>query len=135
MAYRGQISAAPQPLTLWTATTTLTASGNSGLLDMTAVGAAWLSVYVPNAPTGTTPTLDVYYDQQDAAGNLLTGLVHIGPITAVGPYAASFGVGIGYIGGGAVGGGLCLSGVGRVQWVLGGTTPSFGGATISLIGR
>lgn len=124
------------PQTLWTATVNLTASDHSPLIDMTGVSACWLSVYVPNAPTGTTPTLLVYYDQRDAAGNLLTGLVSVTgttPITAVGPYSKSFGIGVGSYEG--LGGGIVLSSIGRVQWVLSGTTPSFPGATISLIGR
>jgi hypothetical protein len=120
---------------LFQQTLTITASGNSGLISMNGSSACWLSIFAAGTSTGTTPTLDVYYDQQDAAGNLITGVVHAVQLTA-GPGATSisFGAAINPLGG--VGGGVLLGNTGRVQWVLGGTaTPTFPNVTISLIGR
>ena len=135
LGYRGQVTALATPVTLFSNVNTpnISANGNSGLIDMSQVRACWLSVFAPNAPTGTTPTLDVYYDQQDANGNLVTGVVHLIQLTALGATSKSFGYGIGSYEG--LGGGILLSSVGRVQWLVGGTSPVWNGVTISLIGR
>lgn len=122
------------PVTLFQQTLTINASGNSGLIDMTGVSACWLSVFAAGTATGTTPTLDVYYDQQDGGGNLVTGIVHAVQITtAPGATSISFGANVNPLNG--VGGGLLIAKTGRVQWVVGGTTPSYPNVTISLIGR
>lgn len=123
------------PTTIYTNTLTINSSGNSGLLNVAGFTACWLSIYVAGTSTGTSPTLDVYYDQQDAAGNLLTGIVHAVQLTAgPGSTSISFGRYINPLN--SVGGGLLLASIGRVQWVLGGTvSPSFPNTTISLIGR
>ena len=116
------------------ANTTINASGNSGLINMAGISACWLSVFAAGTSTGTSPTLDVYYDQMDGAGNLLTGIVHAVQLTAApASTSLSFGAFINPLSG--IGGGLVIAPYGRVQWVVGGTTPSYPNVTISLIGR
>lgn len=118
---------APDPVTLYApAAQTITASGDSGSIDTTYCANALLSVFVASV-TGTTPSLTVYYDVQDAAGQWLTTAT----LTAItsGPNFAFSNVGPGS-------GGYIITSRGRVRWVVAGTaSPTFSGVTISLIGR
>lgn len=123
---------------LWTnqaSGTTLTASGNSGSIpiDLRYVSSLWLAVNVTGSPAGTTPTLDVYLDVQDAAGNWFTQAAHATPqlTTSAGTAQVSAGLRL------PAGTGLAplvLPERGRVSWVLSGTNPSYA-AVISLYGR
>lgn len=131
--------------TLWTLagsglSTTLTATGNSqvnsSVIDLTNVCDVWLSVYCTAAATGTSPTLAVNLDVQDAAGNWIVGVFGTSGIavgTPPGGKAASIGLHIGPAGSM---GPLVLPQAGRVTWTIGGTaSPTFPGTAISLIGR
>ncbi|MEV5944235.1 hypothetical protein [Streptomyces sp. NPDC051994] len=127
MARAPLVTALPaDPVTVYApASQTITASGDSGALDTTSVANGILSVFVTGA-TGTTPSITVYYDVQDAAGYWLTTQT----LTAItsGPNFTFASLGPGS-------GGYILTGIGRVRWVVTGTNPSFTGVTISLIGR
>ncbi|MFK0182073.1 hypothetical protein ACIQVR_39685 [Streptomyces xanthochromogenes] len=128
MARAPLVTALPaDPVTVYASgTQTITASGDSGLLDTGSVANGILSVFVNGGATGTTPSLQVNFDVQDGNGNWLT----VQSLTAItsGPNFAFGSVGPGS-------GGYILTGKGRVRWVVTGTTPSFTGVTISLIGR
>lgn len=104
---------------------TITASGDSGALNTSGIASGLLSVFVAGA-TGTSPSLAVYYDVQDAEGQWLTTGT-LTPITS-GPNFAFAELGPGS-------GGYLITGTGRIRWVVTGTTPNFTGVTISLIGR
>lgn len=126
---------------LWTnangaVSTTLTASGNSGasLIDLRYATDVWLAVSVGANPTGTTPTLDVYLDVQDAAGNWFTQVLHATPqITTASGNASAYG-GL-YLPSGTGVTPLVLPEWGRASWAVGGTNPVYTKTTISLYGR
>lgn len=116
----------PDPATVYaTGPQTITASGDSGALSTSGIANGLLSVFVAGA-AGTSPNLAVYFDVQDAAGQWIT----TGTLTAItsGPNFSFAQLGPGS-------GGYLITGTGRVRWVVTGTTPSFTGVTISLIGR
>ncbi|MBV6697444.1 hypothetical protein KV557_09940 [Kitasatospora aureofaciens] len=116
----------PDPTVVYvTGPQAISASGDSGALNTSGIAAALLSVFVAGA-TGTTPSLAVYFDVQDAAGQWITTAT----LTAItsGPNFAFAEIGPGS-------GGYLITGTGRVRWVVSGTTPSFTGVTMSLIGR
>lgn len=123
-----------RPVTLWSQTATINANGNSGPIDMTQVSACWFSVFGPNGATGTTPTLNLFYDQMDAVGNWVTGVIALPQITSTSAFSTflSFGMGISPT---APGVGMTLGSTGRITWQVGGTTPAYPGWTLSLIGR
>jgi hypothetical protein len=127
MARAPLVTALPaDPVTVYApASQTITASGDSGVLDTSSVANGILSVFVTGV-TGTTPSITVYFDVQDAAGYWLTTQT----LTAItsGPNFTFASIGPGS-------GGYILTGKGRVRWVVTGTNPSFTGVTISLIGR
>lgn len=134
MSYRGQIVAPTPPQVLWQETGNISANGNSGVIDMTQVSACWFSVFGPNAPTGTSPTLTLTYDQQDAAGNWIGGAIALATVNVTTTYSTfvSFGLGVSPT---APGIGMTLGAVGRISWTVGGSTPVYPGWTLSLIGR
>jgi hypothetical protein len=116
----------PDPATVYAVgPLTITASGDSGALNTSGIANGLLSVFVAGA-TGTTPSLAVYFDVQDAAGQWITTAT----LTAItsGPNFAFAQIGPGS-------GGYLITATGRVRWVVTGTTPNFTGVTISLIGR
>ncbi|MCT9092850.1 hypothetical protein N4G70_28855 [Streptomyces sp. ASQP_92] len=127
MAHAPLVTVVPgDPVTVYApAAQTITASGDSGTLDTSSVANGILSVFVTGV-TGTTPSITVYYDVQDAAGYWLTTQT----LTAItsGPNFT-----FGSIGPGS--GGYIFTSKGRVRWVVSGTNPSFTGVSISLIGR
>jgi hypothetical protein len=111
---------------------TLSASGNSGTtpINLIAVTDVWLAVFVAGTSTGTTPTLDVQLDVQDPDGNWILQVAKVTQLTSAPNYStASAGLHI------ASTGSMVLPLYGRVTWTLGGTTPVFPNASISLIGR
>lgn len=90
----------------------------------------WLGVFVAGTSTGTTPTLDVSLDLQDASGNWLLQAAKITQLTSAPNYASvSAGMHI------ASTGSMLLPAYGRITWTLGGTSPVFPTVSISLYGR
>lgn len=128
----------PTSRALWTLsasglTTTLSASGNSGSttpISLREVTDVWLAVFVAGTSTGTSPTLDVQLDVQDADGNWFLQVAKTTQITA-GPGSSSVSCGL-HI---ASTGSMVLPRYCRVAWTLGGTTPVFPKSSISLFGR
>lgn len=126
---------APAARTLWTLTgsassTTLTASGNSGPINIIDVCDLWLPVYVAGTSTGTSPTLDVQLDVQDPDGHWFPNVAHGAQLTSAPNFtSATCGLHIGGLGS------MVLPQFCRVTWTLGGTNPVFPGASISLVGR
>lgn len=112
--------------------TTLQVAGTyeSATIDLRDAADVWLAVYVAGTSTGTLPTLDVWLDLKDAAGNWLLQAVHVTQL-ASGPGYASASAGIHIAGNGS----MCLPHFGRVTWTLGGTLPVFPQASISLYRR
>lgn len=116
--------------------TTLTASGNSGTappIDLRYVNSLWLTVDVTGTPGGTTPTLDVYLDVQNADGNWFTQVAHATPQLTASAGTAQVSIGL-HLPSGTGLAPLVLPEYGRVSWTLGGTSPSYT-AVISLYGR
>jgi hypothetical protein len=112
--------------------TTLSVAGtyHSAAIDLRDVCDVWLAVSVVGTATGTTPTLTVSLDVQDASGAYLPSGLALTQITASpATGAGSAGLHI------ASTGSMCLPAFGRVTWVLGGTTPVYPGVSISLYGR
>jgi hypothetical protein len=103
-----------------------TLSGNSGPLHTEMVSRLFLSALVSAAPTGTSPSLTVSLDQQDAAGDWITGIASLTALTAAGQAFTSIGPGLAVA--------QLPTGLVRVVWTITGTTPSFT-AAISLLGR
>jgi hypothetical protein len=114
--------------------TTLSVNGDSTnggalpVLDLRDVCDVVLSV-TTGTPTGTIPSLTVQLDVQDACGNWITAVIVTAAITTAKTTVVYGGLHIG--GANAV----VLTGRGRISWAVTGTTPSFPGAQISLIGR
>jgi hypothetical protein len=118
--------------------TTLTASGNSSTataptIDLRYVSSLWLAVEVTGTPGGTTPTLDVYLDVRDAAGNWFTQVAHATPQITGTAATAQVSIGL-HLPAGTGMAPMVLPESGRVSWVLSGTNPSYA-AVISLYGR
>ncbi|BFP50021.1 hypothetical protein KCMC57_63890 (plasmid) [Kitasatospora sp. CMC57] len=111
-------------------TTTLTASGTSGAIDIGDSLCLWLAVTVAGTVTGTSPTLDVQIDLQDVDGNWYAQAAKITQLTAAG--AGHVSVGLDMNGAAAI----TLPRTVRVTWTIGGTaTPTFPQTSISLTGR
>jgi hypothetical protein len=109
---------------------TLTASGNTANLGIGAVTDVLLSVMATGV-TGTTPTLDVYFDMQDAAGNWIQ-VLHPTQVTAATPSPVTAQAGL-HMGSTSA---WVLTGTGRIRWTVGGTgNPSVTGVSICLHGR
>lgn len=125
---------APAARTLWTLTgstsTTLTASGNSGPINIGSVCDLWLPVYVAGTSTGTNPTLDVQLDVQDPDGHWFPQVAKVTQLTSA-PNFTNVACGL-HIGGL---GSMVLPQWCRVTWTVGGTNPVFPQASISLVGR
>lgn len=113
--------------------TTLTVSGDSGSVSPISLREAtdvWLAVYVAGTSTGTSPTLDVQLDVQDADGNWFPQVAKVFQLTS-GPGYSSVSCGLHIAGAGS----MVLPHHCRVAWTLGGTTPVFPNTSISLYGR
>ena len=103
---------------------------NGPAISLSEVTDVWLGVYAAGTSTGTSPTLDVQLDLQDADGNWLLQVAKITQLTSAPNYSSiSAGLHI------ASTGSMVLPATGRVTWTLGGTTPVFPGVSISLYGR
>jgi hypothetical protein len=96
-------------------------------IDISTISSGLLVVHVGNAPTGTTPTLAVFFEVADEFGNwVLTSNA-----TAIsGAVITSSGYSYGQITNG-----YTLGNQGRIRWALTGTSPSFTGVGFSLYGR
>ncbi|MFG2412279.1 hypothetical protein [Streptomyces goshikiensis] len=125
---------APAARTLWTltgsASNRLTASGNSGPINIGDVCDLWLPVYVAGTSAGTSPTLDVQLDVQDPDGNWYPQVAKITQLTSA-PNFTNTACGLHIAGLGS----MVLPQICRVTWTLGGTNPVFPQASISLVGR
>lgn len=110
---------------------TIAANDNSGSspIDIGDVSDLWLAVFVAGTSTGTSPTLDVQLDVQDADGNWFLQVAKIAQITA-GPGSGSVSAGL-HAGSGY----LVLPRYCRVAWTAGGTSPVFPKTSIALYGR
>jgi hypothetical protein len=113
---------------------TLSANGVSASINLTSVNDVWLAVFAAGASTGTTPTLDVQLDVQDADGNWFPQIAKITQITA-GPGRGTAVAGLHMPNVTGTSTAIVLPLVGRVAWTVGGTTPVFPGVSIALIGR
>lgn len=110
-------------------TTTLTASASSNPISLLHVADLWLAVSLGAAPTGTTPTLDVQIDVQDADGNWFPQVAKVTQLTAS-VTSSSVSAGL------HVGTGLVLPHWCRLTWAVGGTaSPTFSKVSMSLYGR
>lgn len=106
---------------------TITASGTSGVINTANISNGIILATV-NAAAGTTPSLTFYFEIVDDFGNTYviaeaTGqqVITTGPVTL----ALPFGQHTGYT----------LGSSGKVGWLVSGTTPSFTGVDIQVIGR
>lgn len=110
-----------------TAAVTNATTGRTGAIDISTVSNGLLVVNATNAPTGTNPTLAVFFDVQDAYGNWM----QTSPGTSIGGVVltssgATYGV---------INNGYQLTNLGRIRWTVGGTNPSFTGVSFSIHGR
>jgi len=116
----------------WSGLTTLSVAGtyHSSDVDLRDVCDVWLAVSITGTSTGTSPTLTVSLDAKDIAGQYIpTGfsLTQITPAPATGAGSAGL-----HMSSTAA---MMFPEYGRVTWVLGGTTPVYPSASISLYGR
>lgn len=111
-----------------TAAVTNEVTGRTGAIDISRISSGLLVVHVANAPTGSSPTLAVFFEVADEFGNwVLTSNA-----TAIsGAVITSSGYTYGQITNG-----YTLGNTGRIRWAVGGTgSPSFTGVGFSLYGR
>lgn len=109
-------------------TTNLVDGSVTGLINISKISNGLLVVSTANAPTGTSPTLAVFFDVKDALGNWCL----VSNATAIsGAVLNSSGTTYGNISTG-----YQLTDVGRIRWTIGGTaSPTFTGISLSLYGR
>jgi hypothetical protein len=103
-------------------------TGQTGPIDISRVASGLLVVTVANAPTGTSPTLAVFFEVADAYGTY----VQTSSATSIGG-ALLTSTGFTY---GLINNGYVLTNQGRIRWVVGGTSsPTFTGVSFSIHGR
>ena len=134
-AYRNNELFKASALTLNSSTDHVTAgvtnatTGRAGAIDISHISNGLLIVTVANAPTGTNPTLAVFFDVLDATG---TTWVQTSSATSIGG-ALLTSAGYTY---GLANNGYVLTNQGRIRWTVGGAdTPTFTGVSFSLHGR
>lgn len=110
-----------------TAGVTNATTGRTGAIDISRISNGLLVASIANAPTGTTPTLAIFFDVADAFGNW----VQTSPGTSIGGVVVSA-AGTTY---GVINNGYQLTNQGRIRWTLTGTNPSFTGVSFSIHGR
>lgn len=111
-----------------TAGVTNATTGRTGAIDISRVSNGLLVVTIADAPTGTNPTLAVFFDVADAYGTY----VQTSPATSIGG-AAVTAAGFTY---GVINNGYQMTNLGRIRWTVGGTdTPTFTGVSFSIHGR
>lgn len=110
--------------------TTLSASASSPPISVLHVEDLWLAVSLGAAPTGTTPTLDVQVDVQDADGNWFPQVAKVTQLTTSNTSSAvSLGLHI-------AAAQIVLPHWCRITWTLGGTgSPAFSKVSLALHGR
>lgn len=110
-----------------TAGTTNATTGLTGAIDISRINNGLLVVTAANAPTGTSPTLAIFFDVADAYGNWCqtSSATSIGGVVLTSS-GTTYGV---------INNGYQLTNLGRIRWTVGGTTPAFTGISISLHGR
>jgi hypothetical protein len=132
-AYRNTELFKASGLTLTSSSNHVTASitngvtGLTGAIDVSRISNGLLVASIADAPTGTTPTLAIFFDVADAYGNW----VQTSPGTSIGGVVVS-GAGTTY---GVINNGYQLTNQGRIRWTLTGTNPSFTGVSFSIHGR
>lgn len=103
-------------------------TGRTGAIDISRVANGLLVVTIADAPTGTNPTLAIFFDVADAFGTY----VQVSPATSIGGVAVTA-AGNTY---GVINNGYQMTNSGRIRWTVGGTdTPSFTGVSFSIHGR
>jgi hypothetical protein len=114
--------------TVTAGTTNLLDGSTTGLINISKISNGLLVVSTANAPTGTSPTLAVFFDVKDALGNWCL----VSNATAIsGAVLNSSGTTYGNISTG-----YQLTDVGRIRWTIGGSSsPTFTGISLSLYGR
>lgn len=110
-----------------TANITNATTGLTGAIDISRISNGLLVVSIADAPTGTNPTLAIFFDVADAYDNW----VQTSPSTSIGGVVVSAS-GTTY---GVINNGYQLTNRGRIRWTVGGTTPSFTGVSFSIHGR
>jgi hypothetical protein len=110
------------------------ATTSSQVISLGDVSDVWLAVTVTGTPTGTSPTLDVGLDVQDADGNWYPTIVKITQIGGAAGRASAF-AGLHMPVVASTSAALVLPATGRVTWTLGGTTPVYPQTSICLYGR
>lgn len=111
-----------------TAGVTNATTGRTGAIDISRVSNGLLVVTIADAPTGTNPTLAIFFDVADAFGSY----VQTSPATSIGGVAVTAS-GITY---GVINNGYQMTNLGRIRWTVGGTdTPTFTGVSFSIHGR
>lgn len=132
-AFRNNELFRAESLTLGSSTDHVTAgitnasTGRTGAIDISRISNGLLVARIADAPTGTTPTLAIFFDVADAFGNW----VQTSPGTSIGGVVVSA-AGTTY---GVINNGYQLTNQGRIRWTVGGTTPSFTGVSFSIHGR
>ena len=103
-------------------------TGQAGAIDVSRVSNGLLVVTVADAPTGTNPTLAIFFDVADAYGTY----VQTSPATSIGGVTVTA-AGNTY---GVINNGYQMTNLGRIRWTVGGTdTPTFTGVSFSIHGR
>lgn len=103
-------------------------TGRTGAIDISGISNGLLVVTIADAPTGTNPTLALFFDTGDAFGTY----VQTSPATSIGGVAVTA-AGVTY---GVINNGYQLTNTGRIRWTVGGTdTPTFTGVSFSIHGR
>lgn len=103
-------------------------NGRTGAIDISRVSNGLLVVTIADAPTGTNPSLAIFFDTADAYGTY----VQTSPTTSIGGVAVTA-AGTTY---GVINNGYQLTNLGRIRWTVSGTdTPTFTGVSFSIHGR
>lgn len=111
-----------------TAGTVNATTGRAGAIDISRVSNGLLVVNIADAPTGTNPSLAIFFDVADAYGTY----VQTSPATSIGGTAVTA-AGFTY---GVINNGYQMTNLGRIRWTVSGTdTPTFTGVSFSIHGR
>ncbi|WP_432019909.1 hypothetical protein [Streptomyces sp. 1222.5] len=111
-----------------TASVTNSVTNRVEAIDISTISSGLLVVHVPNAPTGTSPTLAVFFEVADEFGNwILTSNATAISGATINTSGFTYG---------QITNGYTLGNQGRIRWAVGGTSsPTFTGVGLSLYGR